>query len=53
MSNKENWDDELLEELRLCEIEVWEALVRGDRQADDAALDDDFLGVYPDGFSEK
>ncbi|MGR3636342.1 MAG: DUF4440 domain-containing protein [Shimia sp.] len=35
------------------EIRVWEALVSGDRRADDALLADDFIGVYPDGFFGK
>jgi hypothetical protein len=53
MNNEHEKDSKLLAELRLCEIGVWEALVRGDAQADDAALDDKFLGVYSDGFSGK
>jgi len=43
----------ILEALINCEDQVWQALVRGDPVADAAALDDDFLGVYPDGFSQK
>jgi len=35
------------------EKKVWEALVSGDRAADDALLSDRFLGVYPDGFAGK
>jgi hypothetical protein len=46
-------EKKLLEELRFCELKVWDALVCGDRQADEAALDDGFLGVYPDGFAGK
>lgn len=53
MSNKRAFDDTLLEELLSCETRVWDALVIGDRQADAAALDDSFLGVYPDGFAAK
>lgn len=53
MKNEQDNDDTLLAELRLCETKVWEALVGGDRQADDAALDESFLGVYSDGFSGK
>ena len=45
--------NQLLFELEACETSVWEALVRGDALADKAALHDDFLGVYSDGFSEK
>lgn len=33
------------------ERQVWEALVAGDAEADRAALDDGFLGVYPTGFA--
>lgn len=43
----------LLAELTECEERVWQALVRGDPQADAAALSDDFLGVYSDGFATK
>ena len=35
------------------ESSVWEALVRGDAEADRAALSPDFLGVYPSGFSDR
>ena len=45
--------NQLLLELEACERAVWEALVHGDERADEAALHDDFLGVYPDGFAEK
>ena len=45
--------DANLEVLKACETRVWDALVSGDGQADDAALDPDFLGVYSDGFSGK
>ena len=53
MNSEQESDDKLLIELRLCETRVWEALVCGDRQADEAALDDGFLGVYSDGFAGK
>lgn len=53
MNNEHDRDSMLLAELSLCETEVWDALVRGDAQADGAALDDNFLGVYSDGFSGK
>jgi len=43
----------LLAELEECEDRVWQALVRGDQQADAAALSEDFLGVYSDGFGQK
>ncbi|PCH67061.1 MAG: DUF4440 domain-containing protein [Rhodobacteraceae bacterium] len=35
------------------ETRVWEALVLGDAKADAALLTDDFLGVYPSGFSGR
>ena len=40
---------------RFVELEraVWDALVRGDAAADAALLSDDFVGVYPDGFSGR
>ncbi|MEO0911801.1 MAG: nuclear transport factor 2 family protein [Pseudomonadota bacterium] len=44
---------ELLQELLAAERRVWDALVAGDAEADDRALDARFLGVYPDGFSDK
>ncbi|MBT8456178.1 MAG: nuclear transport factor 2 family protein [Alphaproteobacteria bacterium] len=44
---------DLLESLLAAETAVWEALVSGDAAADAGALDDGFLGVYPDGFSGK
>ena len=43
----------LLPNLTTCETAVWEALVRGDKTADAAALHDGFLGVYSDGFAAK
>lgn len=46
-------EDELLEQLRNCEAAVWDALVSGDAAADAQALDELFLGVYPDGFANK
>ncbi len=42
-----------MRELHQRETDVWTALVRGDVQADEASLDDDFLGVYPDGYASK
>ena len=40
---------------RILELEtrVWEALATGDASADAALLADDFLGVYPTGFSGR
>ena len=35
------------------EIEVWEALQRGDADADRRLLAEDFLGVYPTGFADR
>ncbi|WP_420011442.1 DUF4440 domain-containing protein [Tateyamaria sp.] len=53
MTSDPNTPDPLLAELCACESAVWDALVRGDTQADAAALDDSFLGVYADGFAGK
>lgn len=35
------------------ESAVWDALRRGDAEADRALLSDDFLGVYPSGFADR
>jgi hypothetical protein len=35
------------------ESQVWEALVRGDADADRALLTDDFVGLYPTGFASR
>jgi hypothetical protein len=35
------------------ESEVWDALRRGDAEADARLLADDFLGVYPTGFADR
>ncbi len=35
------------------ESKVWEALVTGDKQADESLLADDFLGVYSTGTAGK
>lgn len=35
------------------EAAVWEALRRGDADADRALLTEDFLGVYPSGFAGR
>lgn len=43
----------LLSQLGALETGVWEALMRGDQMADEAALAGNFLGVYPDGFASK
>lgn len=40
-------------EIVKLERRVWDALVRGDRAADEALLDGDFLGVYPTGFATR
>jgi hypothetical protein len=46
--------DELsLESFLELELEVWEALVRGDAVADADLLSADFLGVYPTGFADR
>lgn len=46
-------DTDLLTDLLARERLVWQALVDGDAARDAALLDDDFLGVYPDGFATK
>jgi hypothetical protein len=35
------------------ETQVWEALRRGDAEADRRLLAEDFLGVYPTGFADR
>ncbi|KAA9005688.1 nuclear transport factor 2 family protein [Histidinibacterium aquaticum] len=45
--------DALTEELLAAETDVWEAMQTGDARADRAALSDDFLGVFPDGYSGR
>lgn len=35
------------------ESAVWDALVRGDTEADAHCLSEDFLGVYPTGFASR
>jgi len=42
-----------IEQFSKLENIVWQALVEGDRSADDRMLEDDFLGVYDSGFSDK
>ncbi|WP_019296795.1 MULTISPECIES: nuclear transport factor 2 family protein [unclassified Leisingera] len=42
-----------LAEFVALETKVWEALVAGDPEADGQMLTEDFLGVYPSGFSDK
>jgi hypothetical protein len=46
-------DELTLESCLEFEIEVWEALVRGDAVADAHLLSADFLGVYPTGFADR
>ena len=41
------------EPVRQHEIAAWDALVRGDAEADARLLSDEFLGVYPSGFAGK
>ena len=43
----------LVTELIAQETRVWNALMAGDPTADEALLSADFLGVYPDGFSDR
>ena len=42
-----------IDELIALETKVWVALQAGDQAADMDALADDFLGVYPSGFSDR
>lgn len=42
-----------VEQFLELERRVWDALVRGDADADAALLTDDFLGVYPTGFATR
>jgi hypothetical protein len=42
-----------LETLVSLETEVWDALARGDAQADERLLAADFLGVYSSGFADR
>ncbi|WP_108813950.1 nuclear transport factor 2 family protein [Loktanella sp. Alg231-35] len=53
MKSERGDEDTLLAALTRCETDVWDALVIGNMRADDAALDDGFLGVYSDGFAGK
>lgn len=46
-------DTQLLAEIISSERQVWDALVSGNLDADDALLCDSFLGVYSDGFAQK
>jgi len=42
-----------IEQFIALETQVWEALVRGDGEADGRLLSDDFLGVYTVGFADR
>lgn len=42
-----------LADVTALEVEVWEALRRGDAAADERLLAPDFLGVYPTGFAGR
>jgi len=48
-----NNSSDLLAELKPYEVRVWEALVLGNKQVDEALLDQNFLGVYSTGFAGK
>ena len=43
----------LLDEILALEKKVWAALIAGDPVADGRMLSEDFLGVYPSGYSDK
>lgn len=53
MKNKNLIGGPLLAEIVSLETKVWEALVAGDPKADGQMLTEDFIGVYPSGFSNK
>jgi hypothetical protein len=42
-----------IKEILNLEMQVWEALRNGDSQLDEKMLSEDFLGVYPTGFSNR
>ncbi len=42
-----------LDQATAREASVWQALVDGDAATDAAALADEFLGIYGDGFADK
>ncbi len=42
-----------LERALALERQVWQALCTGDQARDRSMLSDDFLGVYPSGFSDR
>lgn len=44
---------ELLDIALGLESAVWDALVAGDRSADEALLADGFVGLYPTGFADR
>ena len=46
-------NDPLYEVITAKEVQVWEALLRGDAAADAAALAPEFIGVYPDGIADR
>ncbi|UWQ73376.1 nuclear transport factor 2 family protein [Leisingera sp. M658] len=53
MTEKNMTEGPQLAEILTLETKVWEALVSGDPEADGRMLSEDFLGVYPSGFSGK
>ena len=53
MTDGKTLNSTLLDEILRCETAVWRALQAGDKEADAAALDQRFVGVYPDGFAGK
>ena len=46
-------DLDIMQTLQKCEATVWDALVDGNAEVDSAALHNDFIGVYSDGFASK
>lgn len=53
MMTRDNDDMPDLAAFLALETKVWEALVKGDNDADAALLTPDFLGVYPSGFAGR
>ena len=53
MTERDNSDERLLQELLTLEHKVWAALMQGDAAADAALLLPEFLGIYPTGFAGR
>jgi hypothetical protein len=53
MQDQDPVHKQLLSAVMAAETRVWQALVTGDAGADEAALAETFLGVYPSGFAGR